>query len=144
MANSMLRSLDVGVVNGHYFFHGACIGPAADEHGYRGKKGFHAEVVCDGHVRHLVTVSIAIGIGHYASEEPIEEDDAIDHHQLFFSSHVPARWRDRLWHSRVRDRPFDVAQASEIQVITDEAMTVYVDGQPVTRTPATFTLLWNS
>jgi len=134
----MLQGIDVGMVNGHYFFRGASIVQDRAK-----KKAFHAEIVCDGRSRHLRSTGIAIGVGRYIDVKPIPEADGIDHHQLFLSSRAPLRWVDRFKPAPVTGRcgEVDITQARHVQIITDEAMTIVADGEAVTRTPATFTLL---
>lgn len=131
-----------GMVNGHRFFKSAFIGLSPQDKGKRGKP-FHAEIACDGRSRHLQSIGIAIGIGRYADEKVVMEMDGIDPRQLFFSSRAPLPWLLRLNPAPVTGRCGEVAitQARQIQIITDEAMSIMVDGKPVTRTPATFTFL---
>jgi diacylglycerol kinase family enzyme len=129
-----------GMVNGHPFFNRAFIGLSPTSKGKR-RQPFHAEIVCDGRARHLHSTGIAIGIGRYADEKAVMEMDGVDPHQLFFSSRAPLPWLPRLKPAPAIGRCGEVAVtlARQIQIVTDEAMTIVVDGKPVTRTPATFT-----
>ena len=137
LPGGMLRGIDVGMVNGHYFFHGISIAPE------RASSSFHVEIICDGRSRHWHSTGIAIGIGRYIEDAPLPELDGLDQHQLFLSSRAPLRWSDRFKPAPPTGRCGEVGftQARHIQIITEEALTIVADGEAVTRTPATFTLL---
>lgn len=127
-----------GMVNGMWFAQSAWIAPSLEDM-RQGKNAFHAEIVCDGHARHLHSTGIAIGVGRYADEKPIPEADAVERERLFLSIRSPRGGLRRLWAGGCGD--IEVTQAQRIQILTDVPLTVFLDGRPATRTPATFTFV---
>jgi diacylglycerol kinase (ATP) len=171
IATGLLHRIDLGSVNGHYFFNVANIGLGVyvTHHlsselkqrwgvlsyahslirAIKQFRPFHAEIICDGRRRTVRSIQIAVGNGrHYGGGMTIAEQASIDDHQFFLYSIEPLS----LWElikfapafrtGRFEERhPVDVEQGKFIEIITRKTMAITADGEFVTRTPARFELL---
>lgn len=171
IARGLLHRIDLGCVNGHYFFNVANIGLGVHvtQHlspelkkrwgilsyarslikAIKQFRPFHAEIVCDGRRRRVRSIQIAVGNGrHYGGGMTIAERASIDDHYFFLYSIEPLR----LWEmikfapafraGRFEDwHPVDIDKGKSIEVITRKPMSVTADGEFVTRTPASFSML---
>jgi YegS/Rv2252/BmrU family lipid kinase len=171
IATGILHRIDLGSVNGHYFFNVANIGLGVHVTHHlssdlkqrwgifsyaRGLikavkqfRPFSAQIVCDGRRRKVRSIQIAVGNGrHYGGGMTIAEEASIDDHRFFLYSIEPLR----LWEflrfapafraGRFEERhPVDIEQGKNIDIATRRKMAVTADGELVTHTPARFELL---
>jgi YegS/Rv2252/BmrU family lipid kinase len=162
------RRIDLGRVNGKYFFNAASIGLGAQVTrnlssevksrwgalGYartvydaiKTARSFSAEINCDGRVEHVRSMQIAVGNGrYYGGGMSISHDAAIHDERLDLYSLKPMS----LWQllklapalRRGHHRDLDsvlVLQGREIEVRTRRSKSVTTDGELSTRTPARF------
>lgn len=119
ITDGVRHRIDLGVVNGHYFFNVAHIGLGAHVTrtlasgtkqrwgGYaylaglvralRTRRSFRAEIVCDGRHARLRAMQIAIGNGRfYGGGMTVEERSCIDDGRFFLFSVAPIGWRELL------------------------------------------------
>lgn len=171
IATGVLHRIDLGSVNGRYFFNVANIGLGVQVmqnlspelkkrwgvisyarsliRAVKQFRPFHAEVICDGRRRRLRSIQIAVGNGrHYGGGMTIAEQASIDDHRFYLYSVEPLG----LWEllklapafrtGRFEGRsPVDIEQGRNIEIITRRSMAVTADGELVTRTPARFKIL---
>ena len=168
IADAVAHRIDLGRVNGHYFFNAANIGVAVSitkrlSHerkqrwgvlGYarsmleawRDVRPFMAEVDCDGRVGYLRSVQITIGNGRfYGGGMHVHEDAAIDDGRLdLYSIRPEPLWRfaallPALRFGRHHERE-EVASLSgrRIAIRTSRPRMITADGELVSRTPAVF------
>ncbi len=170
IAQGHLRRIDLGVVNGRYFFNAAHIGLGVGVtlhlshalkrrwgalgylhglyHAFRENRAFRAEVTCDGAAQRVRSIEIAIGNGrHYGGGMTIAEDAAIDDHLLHLYSIRPQSvWRllrlaPALRSGRYGDRSqLLLLRGRHIEVRTRTRMPIDTDGEVTTHTPARFEL----
>lgn len=170
IADGHLRRIDLGVVNGHYFFNAAHIGLGVGVtlhlshavkrrwgalgylhglyHAFRENRAFRARVVCDGTAQRVRSIEIAIGNGrHYGGGMTIAEDASIDDHLLHLYSIRPqSLWRllrlaPALRSGRYADRSeVLIMRGRRIEVRTRARMPIDTDGEVSTHTPARFEL----
>jgi YegS/Rv2252/BmrU family lipid kinase len=171
IADGVTHRIDLGEVNGRYFFNVANIGLGAHvarhlSSGLKQRWGilsyarslikavrsfrpFHAEIVCDGERRRVKTMQIAVGNGrHYGGGMTIAEQASIDDRQFCLYSIDPLPFLSLLRLARVfRTGQFEdwhpvyVRQGKHIEIHTRRAMAVTADGEFVSRTPAIFSLV---
>jgi YegS/Rv2252/BmrU family lipid kinase len=167
----LLHKIDLGRVNGHYFFNAASIGLGVHVarnlstevkqrwgvFGYahsliravKSFQPFHAEIVCDGRRRMMPTVQITVGNGrYYGGGMTVAEEASIDDELFFLYSIEPAGWWKlaRLgpaWRAgRFEEHhPVLVERGRQIDICTRRSKSVSADGEIVTRTPARFELV---
>lgn len=164
------RAIDVGFVNGLYFFNAANIGLGADiaskvsgdkerksrlgifayvsaavsEVGRR--RPFSATIVCDDRRYRIRSLHVAVGNGRlYGTAMTIAREAAIDDGLLFLYSIAPrSLWRLLALAPRLqrgeqgRSEGVLLLKGREIRVETDTSMEINVDGETLSRTPATF------
>ncbi|MBF0372427.1 MAG: lipid kinase [Alphaproteobacteria bacterium] len=170
-ANGQPHPIDLGEVNGHYFFNVASLGLTAEvkrhlSHdvkrrwgvaGYalsamravREARGFRAEIHVDGRPAKLRAVQIAVGNGrHYGGGMTIAWDARIDDHHLDLTAIAPrgpaglVLLIPGLRRGRLEGRSgVLVERGREIHIATDRSMPVSADGDVVTRTPAHFRVI---
>lgn len=171
IADGLRHPIDLGRVNGHYFFNVANIGLGVHvkhhlSHELKQRWGvlsyarglikaiksfrpFHAEIVCDGVRQHVRSIQIAVGNGrHYGGGMTIAEHASIDDHRFFLYSLEPLRFWDMLKVAPAfragrfeKHHPVCLRQGRGIEIITRKAMAVTADGELVTRTPAKFQIV---
>jgi diacylglycerol kinase (ATP) len=174
IADGARHRIDLGCVNGRYFFNVANIGlgvhvmrnMSADlkqrwgifsyAHGLlkaiRSFHPFHAQIVCDGRARRVRTIQIAVGNGrHYGGGMTVAEQACIDDQRFFLYSLEPLPLWEMLKFApafragRFEHRdPVNLEQGCDIQIITRRPMPVTADGELVTMTPARFTVCANA
>lgn len=160
--------IDLGCVNGCYFFNVAHIGlgvqvkrllsPTLKRRlgvlsyayslfkAFRSFRPFHADIVCDQRRMRVRSIQIAIGNGrHYGGGMTVAPAASIDNRRFSLYSIEPLKlWElirlaPALHAGRFEDRhPVDIAQGSHIEIRTRRTMLVTADGEAVTHTPATF------
>jgi YegS/Rv2252/BmrU family lipid kinase len=163
-----LHAIDLGIVNGHYFFNIANIGlgvKVKKNLSYEMKqhwgilsyvrgllkaiktyRPFRAEIVCDGRAHRVASIQIAVGNGrHYGGGMTVSEEAQIDD-GLCFSVKPSSLWEIlksalafRSGHFKPH-HPVDLDQGSTIEIRTSRRMTVSADGELVTHTPARFSI----
>lgn len=171
VAGGVLHRIDLGCVNGRYFFNVANIGlgvhvkhhlsPELKQRwgvfsyavglfkAVNSFRPFHADIECDGHRFRVRSIQIAVGNGrHYGGGMTIAETASIDDHRFFLYSIEPLsvwemlRFAPALRTGRFEERdPVDIAQGRHIRVTTRRPMLVTADGEAVTRTPADFEMM---
>jgi diacylglycerol kinase (ATP) len=160
-----LRSVDVGVVNDHYFLNAAGIGLGPrinrdlDEttksslgvlsyflHFLRNKRqnrAMRAEITCDGEATHTKSLQITIGNGiHYGGGMTIAKDARIDDGMLDVLSIRPQSVLSLLIRGpalrtgNLEDNEYvQTFHGKSVRVRTRRRMEVTADGEPVTHTP---------
>lgn len=166
-----LHRIDLGRVNGHYFFNVANIGlgvhvmrhlsPEVKRRwgvlGYarslltalRSFQSFHADIVCDGRRHRVRTIQIAVGNGrYYGGGMTIAEEASIDDHCFHLYSVEPVKIWDMLRFAPALragrfepHHPIYIEQGRGIEITTRKRMPLSADGELVTHTPARFELL---
>lgn len=160
--------IDLGVVNGRYFFNIANIGLGAQvknnvsyemkQHwgvlsyvrglvkAIKSYRPFHAKITCDGHVHRVASIQIAVGNGrHYGGGMTVSEAARIDDGTCYLYSVKPSS----LWSivksafafrsgQFKRHHPVDLDRGSQIEIKTSRRLPVTADGELVTYTPARF------
>lgn len=169
--SGVLHAIDLGRVNGHYFFNVANIGlgvhvahhlsPDMKQRwgvfsyarsllkAFRSFRPFHADIVCDGRRRRVRSMQIAVGNGrHYGGGMTVAEQASIDDHRFSLYSVEPLR----LW-EMVRlapafrtgrfegHDPVDIDHGRHIAITTRKPMTITADGEVLTHTPAQFEMI---
>lgn len=163
--------IDLGRVNGHYFFNVAHIGlgvhvahqlsPDLKQRwgvfsyacglfrAIRSFRPFHADIRCDGRQRRVRSIQIAVGNGrHYGGGMTVAEQASIDDHRFFLYSVEPlSAWEMLRFAPAFRagrfesHHPVDLDHGQQVTVTTRRPMTVTADGEVLTRTPAQFDLV---
>lgn len=171
VTGGVLHSIDLGRVNGHYFFNVAHIGlgvhvahqlsPDLKQRwgvlsyacgllkAIRSFRPFRAEIVCDGRQRRVRSIQIAVGNGrHYGGGMTVAEQASIDDHRFFLYSMEPLsvweliRFAPAFRAGRFAEHhPVDLDHGQQVTVVTRRPMTITADGEVLTRTPARFDLL---
>lgn len=164
-------SIDMGWINGSYFFNAVNIGFAVEltrrmsreakrrwgVGGYalaamdalRAKHEFEAEVVCDGRTHCLRSMQITVGNGrHHGDGLTVAEHASISDHMLHLYSLQPMSiWKllaliPALRQGRQhRSDRVDTLDGKEIEIRTEHPMRVIADGEFSTHTPARIRLL---
>lgn len=167
----IVHKIDLGMVNGHYFFNVANIGLGVQvTHelspdlkrrwgifsyarslftALKSFRPFHADIVCDGQKLRVHSMQIAVGNGrHYGGGMTVDAQALIDDHQFFLYSIAPFSWWELLRFAPAfragrfePHHPVDVAQGRHIEIRTRRTMTITADGEIVSLTPARFDLL---
>lgn len=163
-----VRKIDLGDVNGRYYFNVAHVGLGVQVTryltegtkkflgplgyvrsliaAYKENRPFAVRITCDGRGEDLFSIELAIGNGrHYGGFMTISEEAAIDDHILNLYNLEPQRfWKLAALASAIRKGRFENAQGirymsgREIEVQTNRPMSVVADGEFVSQTPAVF------
>ncbi|HZW13979.1 MAG TPA: lipid kinase [Noviherbaspirillum sp.] len=171
ITGGVLHRIDLGRVNGHYFFNVAHIGlgvqvahqmsPDAKQRwgvlsyarglakAFSSFRPFHADIVCDGRRRRVRSIQIAVGNGrHYGGGMTVSSDASIDDHRFFLYSIEPLdAWELLRFGPAFRagrfepHHPVDIDHGRHVTVTTRKTMTVSADGEVLTRTPAWFDMV---
>ncbi len=170
VANGRVYRIDLGLVNGKYFFNAASIGLAvrvahtltgemkkkwgafsyivALANAYRASRPFFVRVVCDGKRHRHRSIQLAIGNGrYYGGGMTIREDAAIDDERLDLYSIEPQSFWELLRAApsvltgKFENRPrIWQMEGRRIQIATRKPMDIDTDGELTTSTPAVFTV----
>ncbi|BAU41654.1 lipid kinase [Leptolyngbya sp. O-77] len=171
IAQGKRRSIDLGWVNGKYFFNVASLGLSVKitrrlSQGMKQRWGilayaisavqaltqlhpFRAEIRVDGETIAVKTLQIAVGNGrYYGGGMAIAEDAAIDDQRLdLYSLEVKHLWQfiPLLWKMR-RGQQTSLPwvrglHGQEIEIYTREPHAINTDGEITTATPATFRVI---
>lgn len=168
IAAGHLSAIDLGWVNGSYFFNAANIGFAVDltrrlssttkkrwgAAGYgvaaidalRTRRAFDAEIHCMGQTHHVRSMQISVGNGRYHGGSITTAGHAfIDDHQLHLYSVQPVSlWQlvgliPALLRGEQRSAAHvDTLDARELEIRTAHPMRIIADGEFTTHTPAAF------
>ncbi len=168
IAEGRRRAIDLGRVNGHFFFNVASIGLSTEASrritpetkrrwgplGYslsvlralRAGRSFNAEIRCDGQLHRHRSIQISVGNGrHYGGGLTVTEDAAIDDGLLHLYSLEPqSLWRlvrlaPALRKGEIAGREkILLLSGRSIEVHTLEALPIDTDGELTSRTPARF------
>ncbi|MFE1598345.1 lipid kinase [Methylobacterium sp. ID0610] len=160
------RPIDLGCVNGHYFFNVASVGFSADLAGeltadlkrrfgtigyavaavrlLRKARPFTVEIEHDGVTETVRTIQVSVGNGrHYGGGMTVEEHATVDDGLLnFYSLEIAHWWRLLVLLPALRrgtqGRAADVRafQTTEVVLHTRKPRPVNTDGEITTRTPA--------
>ncbi|OGB20548.1 MAG: hypothetical protein A3I66_05710 [Burkholderiales bacterium RIFCSPLOWO2_02_FULL_57_36] len=171
IADGIAHRIDLGSVNGRYFFNVANIGLGVHVMRHMSPdlkrrwgifsyarslikaigsfRPFHAEIVCDGRPRRVRTIQIAVGNGrHYGGGMTVSERASIDDDRFFLYNLEPLSiWQMlRLAPAFRTGRfesldPVDLDHGRSIDIKTRKPMPVTADGELITTTPARFKLL---
>lgn len=166
-----VKAIDLGEVNGRYFFNAAHIGLGVEvkrqlESDIKERWGvlayaraavdalserrpFAAEIRADGHRQVLRSVQITVGNGrYYGGGMTVAEDAAIDDARLDLYTVAPVSgWQllrlapDLRRGSQNRRDAVEVVSGREIEVRTRHPKQVVADGEPIAHTPAVFRVL---
>ena len=167
-AGDTRRAIDLGWVNGHYFFTTASIGLSvriteeltpetkrrwgALAYGVTAVRTlarthpFHAEIRWPGGVQHSRTLQVVVGNGrYYGSALPVAEDASIEDSRLDLYSLEVRHWWELLTLApslargrQGEKRSVEALRAREFEIQTPVPMDINIDGEIRTRTPATF------
>jgi diacylglycerol kinase (ATP) len=165
-AHGARRAIDLGWVNGRYFFTTASLGLSVDitealTHQTKRRWGvlayavaatralassrpFHADITWDGGSRHSRTIQLVVGNGrYYGSALPVAEDATIDDARLDLYSLEVRHWWElvalvpALRRGRQGEKQsVEALRASEFEIQTRTPLDINVDGEICTRTPA--------
>ncbi|BAU11198.1 lipid kinase [Leptolyngbya sp. NIES-3755] len=168
IANGKIQKIDLGWVNGKYFFNVASLGlsvqitrgltkTAKKRWGVLAyaatafqvlwkSRRFKAEIVCDGRSQKVKTVQIAVGNGrYYGGGMAVAEDAAIDDERLdLYSLEIDHWWQMALALPALRrgthtkSRWVQSWQGKEIFVYVKKSKSINTDGEITTNTPAHF------
>jgi YegS/Rv2252/BmrU family lipid kinase len=171
IAEGYKQSIDLGWVNGEYFFNVAGIGLSANINQAVAKslkrrwgviayavtalklvsqqRRWHAEIRCNGETIHVKTYQITICNGrHYGSGLTVSADAAIDDQRLDLCSLEIQHW----WQvpflvpaltrgEYATGQGIRTLQSQEIEIHTDRPQPIDTDGEITTHTPATFRVI---
>lgn len=171
ISRGLVHPIDVGNVNGHYFFNVANIGVGVEVmrsmsaeikqrlgvlsyahclvKAIKSYRPFRAEIICDGRRIKVRSIQIAVGNGrHYGGGMTVAERAQIDDGRLWLYSLAPVGiWELIKLAPAMRSGRFDdvdpigVAEGEVIELATRRPMPVTADGELLTRTPARFSVL---
>ena len=171
IATGKKRYIDLGLVNGKYFFNVASIGLSVDITNHLTKEAklrwgvlayaiaaikmilqshpFTAEISCNGESRIVKTLQVAVGNGrHYGGGMTIAHDATIDNQRLdLYSLEVKYCWQfvgilPSIWQGKYQESfGFRSLSASFINVYTRKPRPINTDGEIVTYTPAYFQIV---
>jgi YegS/Rv2252/BmrU family lipid kinase len=174
IARGHLTSIDMGWVNGTYFFNAANIGFAVEltrrlsrstkgrwgVAGYglaalealRARRAFDAEIVHDGRTLSLRSMQITVGNGRFhGGVITVADDAALDDHLLHLYSVRPVSALrlvtliPALRRGEQRSSDkVDALDGTEFEIRTERPMKVIADGELTTHTPARFRLVANA
>jgi YegS/Rv2252/BmrU family lipid kinase len=165
IAKGRTRRIDLGCVNGKYFFNVASLGlstqvarelsretkrrwgvlgyPLALWRAARKRRSFRADIRCDQERRRLHSIQIWVGNGrHFGGGMTVVADARIDDGMLDLVSLAPRGfWRlllslPQLLAGRHPDQRLRHARGKEIEIHTRRPMPINTDGEVTTRTPA--------
>jgi diacylglycerol kinase (ATP) len=169
IAAGRIIDIDVGQVNGHFFFNVASVGLSAQlaqrltpeikrrfgrlSYAFAAAKAlfdarpFHAILFVDGDRVRVKTMQIAVGNGHfYGGGTVVAWDARIDDGQLnLYSLEFSRVWRMALLLRTFKSGTHGIfkevrtARASTFRVVTRRPQPINADGELVTETPASFT-----
>jgi diacylglycerol kinase (ATP) len=170
-AHGARRWIDLGWVNGRYFFTTASIGLSVqitEVLTYHTKqrwgalayavaafralalsRPFHADIIWNREKRHSRTVQVVVGNGrYYGSALPVAEDATIDDARLDLYSLEVAHWWELIMllpslrrGSHGRKRSVEALRATEFEIQTRQPLAVNVDGEICCQTPACFRVM---
>lgn len=170
-ARGTRRSIDLGWVNGRYFFTTASMGLSvhiseqltpetkqrwgALAYGVAALRAasrarpFHAEISWKGGKRHSRTLQIVVGNGrYYGSALPVAEDAAIDDSRLDLYSLEVRHWLGLIGlvpalrrGSHGQKRSVEALRATEFEIRTEVPLKLNVDGEIWGETPACFRVI---
>lgn len=165
------HAIDLGCVNGHYFFNVANIGLGVHVtrqlspdlkrrwgilsyarglvSALRSFRPFHAGITCDGRQRRVHSLQIAVGNGrYYGGGMAVSEAASIDDHLFSLYSIAPHGWWEMLRFAPAfragrfeEHHPVLIEEGKHIVIVTRKPMAISADGEIVARTPAHFTLM---
>ncbi len=168
IATGKKRYIDLGIVNGKYFFNVASIGLSVDITNNLTKEAkrrwgvlayaitaskmilqsrpFRAEIRCNGESEIVKTLQVAVGNGkHYGGGMTIAHDATIDDQRLdLYSLEVKYCWQfigmlPSIWKGKYQESfGFRSLSSSVISVYTRKPRPINTDGEIVTYTPAHF------
>jgi len=168
IATGKKRYIDLGIVNGKYFFNVASIGLSVDITNNLTKEAkrqwgvlayaitaskmilqsrrFTAEISCHGESKIVKTLQVAVGNGrHYGGGMTIAHDATIDDQRLdLYSLEVKYCWQfigmlPSIWQGKYQESfGFRSLSGSVISVYTRKPRPINTDGEIVTYTPAHF------
>ncbi|MDE5093168.1 MAG: lipid kinase [Trichodesmium sp. St11_bin5] len=171
IATGKKRYIDLGLVNGKYFFNVASIGLSVDITNHLTKEAklrwgvlayaiaaikmilqshpFTAEISCNGESRIVKTLQVAVGNGrHSGGGMTIAHDATIDNQRLdLYSLEVKYCWQfvgilPSIWQGKYQESfGFRSLSASFINVYTRKPRPINTDGEIVTYTPAYFQIV---
>lgn len=170
VADGRIDRIDLGVVNGSYFFNAASIGlavkitrtldrqtkkrwgglayPLALIKAFRQNRSFAARISCDGTSEIYRSIQVTVGNGrHYGRGMAIREDAEIDDQLLHCYSLKP----QSLWHllhaapaifrgTFANSERVQLLAGRRIDIVTVRPMAIDADGELIGRTPARFTI----
>lgn len=164
------RAIDLGNVNGKYFFNAASVGlpvevarhhvgarkrwlrvlsyPLSVWDALKTTRPFRASIRCDDKQTRVRVIQVTVGNGrHYGGGMTVHEDAAIDDQQLDVYCLKPLSfWMllalfPALRRGRLRDQePVLAFRGGEVEIRTSRRLRVSTDGEVTTRTPATFSV----
>lgn len=170
IANGIEHRIDLGVVNGRYFFNVANIGLGVHVmrnmspdikrrwgifsyaqclfRALKTHRPFRADITCDGRHSRVRSIQIAIGNGrHYGGGMTVSDDAFIDDERFSLYSISPLPMWDLIKLApALRTGNYDAAgpihieSGTQIDVVTRKRMAVTADGELITHTPARFTM----
>ena len=168
IATGKKRYIDLGIVNGKYFFNVASIGLSVDITNNLTKEAkrrwgvlayaitaskmilqsrpFTAEIRCNGESKIVKTLQVAVGNGkHYGGGMSIAHDATIDDQRLdLYSLEVKYCWQfigmlPSIWQGKYQESfGFRSLSSSVISIYTRKPRPINTDGEIVTYTPAHF------
>jgi diacylglycerol kinase (ATP) len=171
IAAGLLHKIDLGSINGRYFFNVANIGLGVHVRHYLSHelkqrwgifsyarsllkaittlRPFHADIVCDRRHRRVRSIQIAVGNGrYYGGGMTVGEQASIDDCRFFLYSLEPAPWWSMLRFALAfragrfeRRHPVHIDQGRDIEITTRKPMAITADGEPIGYTPAKFEML---
>jgi diacylglycerol kinase (ATP) len=171
IASNQRSRIDLGVVNGHYFFNVAHIGlgvsvtreltPEVKKRwgvlsylkavfsAFSRHKNFRVTVDVDGKIHHLYSIQLAIGNGRfYGGGNIIDENSQIDDGELCLYSLPPlSLWELLTFAPLLRlGMHRQIARAFTVSgrciaIDTKSVKEIHADGEPVSHTPATFKVI---
>lgn len=168
IADAAVHRIDLGRVNGHYFFNAAHIGLGANVtrrisrdrkrrwgvlgyarslfEAWRDVQPFMAELDCDGQIQFLRSIQITIGNGRFFGGGMTVHDEALLDDQLLdvYSIHPQSLWHIASLLPALRAGRHEVLEevanfrGQRIVIRTRRPKAVTADGELITQTPAVF------
>ena len=171
IVGGILHPIDVGGVNGKYFFNVASMGLSVQcarrltgevkrrwgvlgyaicaRDALKATRTFSAQITCDGQKSRVRSIQIAVGNGrYYGGGLAVAEHAAIDDARLdLYSLRPQSIWSLMALIPSLRSgrhgqwEGVDMLHGQQIRIDTDEPMRINTDGEVTTRTPAEFRVL---
>lgn len=171
IAENNQRNIDLGVVNGRYFFNAAHIGlgvqvtheltPEVKKRwgvfsylkavfaAFKNNRAFRATINIDGQAYRMHSIHLAIGNGrYYGGGNIIDEEASIDEGMLnIYSLHPQSLWEllgvaRLLRHGKQRLTEKAFNTAGKrIEITTRPALEIHADGEPISHTPVVFEII---